>query len=117
MRPALASKLGYSNRPNELCRAIAFVFLYLINNMTSPGKVESSISIVDLQKAKPWDLPLKPLGAMKEEMDQFRCIDEKSYILNAATPFVWAWKTISLVLDAATTQKTILTGDNTCAEL
>jgi hypothetical protein len=68
MRPVIICKLGFANRIDEICRTIAFVFLYLVNHMTLPGKVESSIRLIDMQKAKPWELPLKSLAAMQTEL-------------------------------------------------
>ena len=80
---------------------ISFVAFYMINNMQVPGKVENNIKIIDMQKAKPWELPLKSLAAFNTELAQFRCMGECAYVLNASSPFVWVWKTVRFVLDEA----------------
>lgn len=74
--------------------------------------------MIDLQKCKPWEVPIKSISAFQAELGaQFRCMIVRNFILNASTPFVWAWKSIRVVLNESGKAKTTLIGENTCDEL
>lgn len=63
MRPLVACKLGYTSKVEEIVKVIGFAVLYMITHMFKEGKVENNINLIDLQKAKPWELPIKSLHA------------------------------------------------------
>lgn len=63
MKPLVVCKLGYASRIDEIVRVICFANFYILNHMHLPGKVENNICIIDLQKCKPWELPIKSLSA------------------------------------------------------
>jgi hypothetical protein len=118
MRPLVLNKFGFNDQVDAIIRVICFVSFYMINHMQVRGKVENNLNIIDLQKGKPWELPIKSLSAFQAELgQQFRCMGERNYILNASTPFVWAWKTIKNVLNDSGKAKTVLSGEESCEEL
>jgi hypothetical protein len=62
-RPLLSNKLGYSAHIDEMVTTLAFVLFYVNAHMSAPGKIENHLTIIDLEKAKPWELPIKCLKA------------------------------------------------------
>lgn len=117
-KPLQASKLGFSNNTEEMVTVLAYVLFYISTHMSVPGKIENHLSILDLEKAKPWELPLKSLKAFQSELgSQFKCKAVRGVLVNGSTPFVWAWKTIKSILNEGQSAKTVLVGENTCDEI
>lgn len=109
---------GYTSNVPDVLTVISFVVFYLIKNMCQIGFVENNLNLIDLEKAKPWELPIKFFGSfIKEVAAQFKCMGERNFVLNSSTAFVWAWKTIKTVLNEGQSAKTVLVGENTCKEL
>jgi hypothetical protein len=90
----------------------------MVTNMLTEGKIENNLNVFDLEKALPWQLPLKALGAFISEVAaQYKCMGERNFVLNSSTSFVWAWKTLKSILNEGQSAKTVLVGENTTPEL
>jgi len=63
LRPGIAIRNGYATKVDEILRVICFAVFYMITHMFVEGKVENNLNIIDLEKALPWQLPLKHLHA------------------------------------------------------
>lgn len=99
-RPLMASNLGYAAVPEQMVVTLSYVLFYINAHMSAPGKIENHLSILDLEKAKPWELPIKCLKVFHSELgSQFKCKAVRGVLVNASTPFVWGWKTIKSILN------------------
>jgi hypothetical protein len=63
LKPLQACKLGFASKVDETIRVICFAVFYMFKHMCLEGKVENNLNIIDLEHAKPWQLPVKTLHA------------------------------------------------------
>ena len=59
---------GYTSNVTDVLTVINFVVFYLIKNMSKLGSVENNLNLIDLEKAKPWELPIKFFGSFIKEV-------------------------------------------------
>jgi len=59
LRPSVAIRNAYLTKVDEILRVICFAVFYMITHMFIEGKIENNLNIIDLEKALPWQLPIK----------------------------------------------------------
>lgn len=92
LKPYQAIRIGYGSKVDEIIRVICFAVFYMITHMFVEGKVENNLNIIDLEKALPWQLPVKALQAFQTELGpQLKCMGERNFVVNSSKPFVWGW--------------------------
>ena len=117
VRPMVATRLGVAD-PEVICRTVCFAAFYVMNYMYRDGAIENNICVFDLEKASPFQLPIKALRVFSQTMEQqFRCKNAHVYCFNVSTTFILGWGAIRSFLDPLIVSKTMLVAENTCPSI
>jgi hypothetical protein len=82
---------------------------FVIENMLIPGKVESWVNLVEMNKQGLTELPLKSLMKLSGVLqDVYKCRLAHSFIINPPSSIYFIWKCFSPFIDKVTQSKIII---------